>query len=84
MKLYNSKKLATRLGFSPWKLAMMKRAGFVMSHGMLSTEAAASGWLANNPDFRTTAAVALPPLQPRKRRKHATADRVGEPVHSNG
>ena len=81
MKLYNSAKLASRMGFSPWKLSMMKRAGFQMSHGTMSTEAACAEWLENNPDFRTTAAVALPPLQPRKRRKRATAGKAGEPTH---
>lgn len=80
MKLYNSKALAERLGFSPWKLSMMKRYGFVMSHGMLCTEAAASQWLEANRDFRTTAGAALPPLQPQKRRKRATAGKACAPT----
>lgn len=83
-RLYNSSRLAKRLGFSLWKLAMMKRSGFVMSHGMQSTEDAAIAWLAENPDFRTSAGAALPPLQPQKRRKRATAGKSGELAHSNG
>jgi len=73
MRLWNSKQLGARHGFHPNTISLMKRAGFVMSHGRRSTDAALLDFLKNNPDFTTTKAVTLPPLTNRRRRQAAVA-----------
>ena len=83
--LLNCNQLAEALGRHATYVYMMKRAGYVFSHGNRTLFRHALEWLADNPEFRTTQFRGKKGAG--KRQQHLPAATVGtvyEQARSNG